>query len=164
MLIDMWLNVRPFPFIWSCSLPSAYWNILSHVACNIIQSNHYTSVLGVVCLEQLENIMKHMYLHGEGDSNWQHPQCIVTCRPTARQRLGKHIPATNLHSTIEGYSLLVNGAVNMAFSVRSVPRSYKGTGKTRRSSRQSTAEYALVVESSRMESRNWQLQKRQESD
>jgi hypothetical protein len=55
----------------------------------------------------------------------------VTCISIARQRLGKHIPITNVHATIEGYKLLGNGAVNIIFSVKSVPRSHKGTKKTR---------------------------------
>jgi hypothetical protein len=82
---------------------------------------------------------------------------IVTCLPISRHRLGKHIPATNVHATI-GYPMLGNGAVNTVFSVGSVPRSYNGTEMKRRS----TAEYTTVVERSRVDSRNWQPQKWQE--
>jgi hypothetical protein len=39
--------------------------------------------------------------------------CIVTCTPIARQRLGKRIPATHVHATIE-LLLLGNGAANMS--------------------------------------------------
>jgi hypothetical protein len=111
---------------------------------------------------------------------------IVTCRPISRQRpkythttiekvlqevfymwsalfplLGNvslnTFPQKETRRTI-GHLLLSNAAVNTVFSVGSVTRSYKGTEKTRRSSRRSTAEYTTVVESSRFESRNWQLQ------
>jgi hypothetical protein len=44
------------------------------------------------------------------------PYNIVTCIPIARQRLGKHIPATNVHSKI-GCPLLGNGVVNTVFSL-----------------------------------------------
>jgi hypothetical protein len=53
----------------------------------------------------------------------------VMCIPIATQRLGKHIPAIHVQATIEGHPLLGNRAVNMVFSVSSVPRSYKGTEK-----------------------------------
>jgi hypothetical protein len=49
-------------------------------------------------------------------------QNIATYRPTARQRLDKNIPATNVHATIEGYPLVGNGVVNTVFSMGSVPR------------------------------------------
>jgi hypothetical protein len=39
-----------------------------------------------------------------------HNNAIVTCVPITRQRLGKHIPATNAHVTI-GHPLLCNGPV-----------------------------------------------------
>jgi hypothetical protein len=54
--------------------------------------------------------------------------------PIARQRLGKHIPATHAHATM-AHPLLSNGAVNTPpqqyrlFSVGSVMRGYKGTKK-----------------------------------
>jgi hypothetical protein len=48
----------------------------------------------------------------------------VPCIPIAKQRLGKHIPATNVHATIEGYLSLRNGAVNTVFSITSDPRLY----------------------------------------
>jgi hypothetical protein len=34
--------------------------------------------------------------------------CIVMCIPIARQQVGKHIPATQAHATIEGHLLLGN--------------------------------------------------------
>jgi hypothetical protein len=49
---------------------------------------------------------------------------IVMCIAIARQRHGKHIPATNMHATIRGYPLLGNGAVNTVFSMGSDPRLY----------------------------------------
>jgi hypothetical protein len=45
------------------------------------------------------------------------------------QQLGKHIPATNVHTTTEGNPLLDNRAVNTVSFVGSVPRSYKGIEK-----------------------------------
>jgi hypothetical protein len=39
-------------------------------------------------------------------------QNIVMCIPNAGQWVGKHIPATQGHTTIEGYPLLGNGPVN----------------------------------------------------
>jgi hypothetical protein len=49
---------------------------------------------------------------------------VVTYQPTARQWIGKNIPATNVHVTVEGYLLLGNGAVNTVFYMGSVPRLY----------------------------------------
>jgi hypothetical protein len=49
---------------------------------------------------------------------------IATCKPIPRQRLGKHIPATNAHAKIERYSLLDNGAVCTMFPTVSDPRLY----------------------------------------
>jgi hypothetical protein len=46
----------------------------------------------------------------------------------ARQQVAKHIHRVTL-STIEGYRLLGNGAVNTGFSLRPVPRSYKEAEK-----------------------------------
>jgi hypothetical protein len=37
----------------------------------------------------------------------------VTCMTIARERVGKQIPATQAHVTIEGHSLLGNGPANM---------------------------------------------------
>jgi hypothetical protein len=48
----------------------------------------------------------------------------ITCLPIARQRLGKHISATNAHATIEGYPLLSNESVNTVSSMVSDPRLY----------------------------------------
>jgi hypothetical protein len=57
---------------------------------------------------------------------------IVTCTPIARQRIAKHISATNVNATIEGYPLLGNEPLNMhsrqektVFSVKSVQSGYK---------------------------------------
>jgi hypothetical protein len=59
---------------------------------------------------------------------------IVTCISMDRQRVGKHIPATQVHATIEGHPLLDNGQINThfrkektVFSVGYVPRNYKRT-------------------------------------
>jgi hypothetical protein len=64
----------------------------------------------------------------------------VTCIPIARQRVGKDFPAIQAHVTIEGHPLLDNGPVNTVYSMGSMPRSYKGTEKTRRSSKREGVE------------------------
>jgi hypothetical protein len=38
-----------------------------------------------------------------------------TCIPIAKQRVGKHIPTTHEHVTIEGHPLLDNGQINKGF-------------------------------------------------
>jgi hypothetical protein len=81
------------------------------------------------------------------------PKCIVTCIPIARQRVGKHIPATQAHATVKGDPLLYKRLVNThssqqktVFFVGSVPRSYK------RAQSEDGKKYTRVVESSRVES------------
>jgi hypothetical protein len=73
---------------------------------------------------------------------------IVTCILIARQRVGKHIPATLVHATI-GHPLLGKEAVNTVFSVGSVSRSYKGTEKTWRNSKRQGVRTVAVKWSSR---------------